>query len=93
MYKRNIEVHACNHFYGVKATVIQGKCVFVPFVIEHAQLMRGIILQSVACLAVQCVLTLSHKRQDFFSFGKRVTKYKMFFFCFLYNVFLKHLSF
>jgi hypothetical protein len=37
----------------------------VTLVSQHAKRMRRIVLPPVACLAVQYVSTLTHKRQDF----------------------------
>jgi hypothetical protein len=66
MYKRNIEARSCNHCGLEKAISIQYSMrVFVAIVIQHAERMRNITLSSVACLAVQNVLALSHKQHGF----------------------------
>jgi hypothetical protein len=41
------------------------ECVFVALVISHAKRMRGVILSSVACLAIRNFYTLPRKRHDF----------------------------
>jgi hypothetical protein len=57
------------------------ECVSVSVVIQHAKRMRHIILPSVACLALQNISTISHKRHDF---RKNVLEHQMCF-DFLYN--------
>jgi hypothetical protein len=49
--------------------------VFVSLVIQHAERMRSIILSSVACLALPCFPTFSHKRYDFQK--KNIIEHKM----------------
>jgi hypothetical protein len=53
------------------------ECVSVVLVIQHAKLMRRVILSSVASLAPQHFPTLSHKRHDFRGGGGEVIKNKM----------------
>jgi hypothetical protein len=53
-------------FYCGKAIIIitYSECVSVALVIHHTKRMIRIILSSVACLALPCLFTLSHKRHD-----------------------------
>jgi hypothetical protein len=52
--QRNNEAHSCNHCYNGKETSITySECVFVALVIQHAKLMRRIILSPAACPALQ----------------------------------------
>ena len=41
------------------------ECVSVALVIQHAKLMRRVILSSVPCVAVPHIATLLQKRHDF----------------------------
>ena len=44
-YKRNIEVHSCNHCcHGKAISIIYPECVFVALVIHHALRLRHIII-------------------------------------------------
>ena len=49
--------------------------VSVSLIIQHAERMRRTMLPFVACLALACFPTLSHKRHYFF--GGKVTEHKM----------------
>ena len=50
-------------------------CVCVTLLIQHAMRKRRIILPPVACPALLCFSTLSHKRHDFQK--KKVIEHKM----------------
>jgi hypothetical protein len=61
-----------NHCYRRKVLLLlllllllYSECVSVALVIQHATRMRRIVLPSVACPALQCSSTLSHKLHDF----------------------------
>jgi hypothetical protein len=65
-YKRNIQARSRNHFCLRKAmSITYTECVSVALVIRHAKRKRHIILSYLACLALPCFFTLSHKRHDF----------------------------
>ena len=60
-YKRNIQARSRNHCCSGKAiSVSYSECVSVALVIQHAKLMRCMILSSAACLALPYFSTLSH---------------------------------
>ena len=62
----NIYTRSRNYFFCEKAIYIEYyKFVFVALVIQDKKLMLPIILSSVACLALPCFSTLSHKSYDF----------------------------
>ena len=66
-------------------SIAYSQSVSLALVMRHAKRMRRIILSTVACLAVQNVSTLSHKRHYF---RKNIYIYierKLCFFDFLYN--------
>jgi hypothetical protein len=50
---------------GKGLSTTYSECVSVVFVIQQATRMRRTILSSVACAAVPCFPTLSHRRHDF----------------------------
>jgi hypothetical protein len=59
-------VPSSNNYWRWKETSITyPECVSVALVMQHAKLMRRIILSSVACPALPYFSTLSHKRHDF----------------------------
>jgi hypothetical protein len=63
---RNIETSSSNHCWSAKAiNITYSECVLAALRSQHATGMRRTILSSVACSALQCLSTLSHKRQDF----------------------------
>ena len=72
MYKGNIEARSRNHCCrGNAISVTCSQCVFVALVIQHAKLMRRVILSYVVwrfCNILFC--TLSQKRHDFERGGK-----------------------
>jgi len=64
------------HFCRGKAINIKYYAfVRVSFVTQHANCMHGIILSSVACLALPCFSMLSHTRLDYGK--KKVIEHKM----------------
>ena len=66
IYKRNIEARSLNHsFSGKTMSITYSECVYVALGVQLAMRMRRIMLSSVACLAVHCFSTLSHKRRSF----------------------------
>jgi len=68
----NIEAPSRNRLYRRKAMCITfSVCVSATLFILHAKRMRLILFPSVACLAVTCFSTLSHKQFDFRGGGKR----------------------
>jgi len=70
--------------------ITQSVCVFAALGTQHATHRRHVILQSVACPAVQYFSTLSHKRNDF---RKQSYRTKDACFDFLYDYCLKRFSF
>ena len=53
-YQRNIGSHSRIHCCRGKAiNITYNQCMFVALIIQHAELMRLIILATVACLAVK----------------------------------------
>ena len=65
MYKRNTESRSRNHSCRRKQQVLYFLSISVAFVIQHAMIMRRIILSSVASPDVPHFSALSHKRHDF----------------------------
>ena len=62
---RNIATRSCNHCCSGKATIITySECAFVALGIQHATLMRRVVLSSVACATLQYFSALSHKRHE-----------------------------
>ena len=62
---RIYEAHSCSHCCRGRAiSITNSERVSVALVIQHAMLMRHIIMPSVACLAQMCSSTLSHKLHD-----------------------------
>jgi hypothetical protein len=58
----NIEVRSRYHFCRGKAMGISySKCMFIALVIQHEELMRSILLSTVACRALPYFYTLSHE--------------------------------
>ena len=63
--QRKIRARSCNHRCTERAINIKySECVFVALVMQPAMCMHCTISSSVACLAVPCFYTLSHKWQD-----------------------------
>jgi hypothetical protein len=88
--QRNTEEHSYNQRCCGKATSItRSECVFVALGIEHAKLMRRIILSHAACSALQYFHTLSHEGQDFRRNNYRSQNMR---FDFLYSFCLKQFS-
>jgi len=75
MYKRSMEARSRNHCCSATAIrITYSECVPVALVMQYAMRMRHNVLPSLACLAVQCVSTVSHKWHDF---RKKITEHKM----------------
>ena len=73
--KSNNETLSRNHCCSRKAVSItysECVCVFIALVIQHANRMSGIILLSVACLAVDTMYSINA-----IIFGKNVSEHKM----------------
>ena len=63
MYERNIEARSRNHCCRGKAVrVAYSECVSTALVIQHTKRMRLSILSHVACLALPCFNTVSHRK-------------------------------
>jgi hypothetical protein len=61
--ERIIEARSCNHCCSGKVIrMTYSQCLFVTLVIQHVMRMRGIMLSSVASLALSQFSTLSYKR-------------------------------
>jgi hypothetical protein len=64
--------HCCN---GKAVSITYSEYVSVALGIQHAKCMRCIILPTAACLSLQYISTLSHKRHDFL--GEKIIQHKI----------------
>jgi len=77
-----MEARSCNQCCSEKAiNIAYSGCVSVALVTQHAKLVPCIILSFLACLALPCFSTFSHKRN---CGVKRVTEHKI---CFDFLIF------